>query len=165
MSIDATFWVGISFIIFILGLLYLKVPQKVNKNLDEQIKSIKNEIENAEKLKDESKTLLNEQEDKLSSAISEVKTMVNNAKKESEKNIIESTEKFYSMLEIKKKIMNQKISQMREESLKNIKKRSIEIAIKSVEHLIKTSIDKNKLNNLYSKNIEEVKNLLKDKTI
>ena len=31
MAIDATFWVAVSFIIFFGGLIYLKVPQKINK--------------------------------------------------------------------------------------------------------------------------------------
>ena len=29
MTIDATFWVGVSFILFFAGLIYLKIPQKV----------------------------------------------------------------------------------------------------------------------------------------
>ena len=31
MEIDATFWVAISFIIFFVGLIYLKIPQKISK--------------------------------------------------------------------------------------------------------------------------------------
>ena len=31
MAIDATFWVAVSFIIFFGGLIYLKIPQKINK--------------------------------------------------------------------------------------------------------------------------------------
>ena len=33
MTIDATFWVAISFFIFFAGLIYLKVPQKINGSL------------------------------------------------------------------------------------------------------------------------------------
>ena len=33
MAIDATFWVAVSFIIFFGGLVYLKVPQKINEIL------------------------------------------------------------------------------------------------------------------------------------
>ena len=33
MSIDATFWVAIAFFIFFGGLIYLKVPQKINTSL------------------------------------------------------------------------------------------------------------------------------------
>ena len=42
MIIDATFWVAISFIIFIGGLIYLKVPQKINYLMNNMIKDIKN---------------------------------------------------------------------------------------------------------------------------
>ena len=48
MIIDATFWVAISFFIFLGGLIYLKVPQKINNTLIEKIREIKNELKNAE---------------------------------------------------------------------------------------------------------------------
>ena len=44
MIIDATFWVAISFFIFLGGLLYLKVPQKVNTSLNDKINEIKIEL-------------------------------------------------------------------------------------------------------------------------
>ncbi len=59
MVIDATFWVAISFVIFIGGLIYLKVPQKINEQMNNMISVIKNEIEEAEKLKDETKMVEN----------------------------------------------------------------------------------------------------------
>ena len=43
MTIDATFWVGISFILFFGGLVYLKVPQKINEILSKLITDIKND--------------------------------------------------------------------------------------------------------------------------
>ena len=55
MVIDATFWVAISFVIFIGGLIYLKVPQKINEQMNNMIIVIKNEIEESEKLKNETK--------------------------------------------------------------------------------------------------------------
>ena len=51
MNIDATFWVAISFIVFIVGLIYLKVPQKINAALDEKINQIKKELSETEKKK------------------------------------------------------------------------------------------------------------------
>ena len=41
MSFDATFWVAVSFVLFFLGLLYLKVPQKINNLLNKMIIDIK----------------------------------------------------------------------------------------------------------------------------
>ena len=58
MAIDATFWVAISFVIFIGVLVYFKIPQKVSQMLDGMISDIKNEIDESEKLRTEAKTLL-----------------------------------------------------------------------------------------------------------
>ena len=55
MNIDATFWVAVSFVIFCVGIIYLKVPQKINSSLNNIINSINNEIKDAEKLKEEAK--------------------------------------------------------------------------------------------------------------
>lgn len=57
MVIDATFWVAISFLIFIGALVYLKIPQKINELLNKLILDIKNEIDESEKLRQEAKVL------------------------------------------------------------------------------------------------------------
>ena len=41
MTIDATFWVAISFVLFIGLLVYFKIPQKVNEMLNQLIVNIK----------------------------------------------------------------------------------------------------------------------------
>ena len=65
MIIDATFWVAISFFIFFGVLIYLKVPQKVNNFLSNKIIEIKNELDEAEKLKEEAKNLFADYENKI----------------------------------------------------------------------------------------------------
>ena len=57
MAFDATFWVAVSFVIFFGALIYLKVPQNVNNLLSKMITDIKNEIDESEKLRAESKRL------------------------------------------------------------------------------------------------------------
>ena len=87
--------------------------------------------------------------------------IINLAKKESEKTIIEKTKKFHQTMEIKKKNAAQKIVQMKENALNDIKNISIKISMEAVEHLIKNSIDKNKLEKLYTKSLEQAKTSLK----
>ena len=65
MTIDATFWVMISFFVFIGILVYFKIPQKIKTTLDENIKNIKNQINEADKLKEDAKNILTEHEKKL----------------------------------------------------------------------------------------------------
>ena len=51
---------------------------------------------------------------------------------------------------------------MKENALKDIKNISVKISIETVENLIKNSIDKNKLEKLYTKSLEQTKTSLKD---
>ena len=161
MTIDATFWVGVSFILFFAGLIYLKIPQKVNTLLENLISNIKNEIDESEKLRTEAKTLLEVSQAKLESAQGESKTILSQAKKESENLIIEMNEKFHKSSEIKKNLTENKITQMKEAAINEIKNVSIKIALDSVKKIITTSVDKSKLNNLFNKNLEETKVALK----
>ena len=65
MTVDATFWVTISFFIFIGILIYFKVPQKIKDTLEQNIFNIQNQINEAEKLKEDAKNILIEHEKKL----------------------------------------------------------------------------------------------------
>ena len=161
MAIDATFWVAISFIIFFVVLIYLKIPQKISEVLNKLILDIKNEIEESEKLRSESKILLDNAQNKLDSAQLESKKILEQAKKETDELIIEMNDKFHKSSEIKKNLGESKITQMKEAALKEIKNVSIKIAVDSVKKIITTSIDKSKLDNLFKKNLEETKIALK----
>ena len=161
MVIDATFWVAISFVLFIGLLIYFKIPQKINEILNQLISNIKNEIDESEKLRNEAKTLLDSSQTKLDSANNEAGKITDQAKKDSEKLVIEINEKFYKSAEIKKKLAETKINQMKEAAIKEIKDTSIKIAIDSVKKIISTSVDKNKLDTIFEKDLEEVKTELK----
>ena len=82
-------------------------------------------------------------------------------KKESENLIIDMNDKFHKSSEIKKNLAKNKISQMKESALKEIKDNSIRLAIDSVKKIISNSIDKSKLDILFEKNLEESKIALK----
>ena len=112
MAIDATFWVAVSFIIFFGGLIYLKVPQKINEILNKLISDIKNEIDESEKLRTEAKTLLDNAQKKLDTAQSVSKEILTQAKKDSDNLIIELNEKFHKSSEIKKNSTESKINQI-----------------------------------------------------
>ena len=161
MAIDSTFWVAVSFFIFVAVLVYFKIPQKVNETLNKLISDIRNEIDESEKLREESKVMLDNAQAKLDSAKLEVKEISDRAKQDSEKLIIEMNDKFHKMSDIKKNLAKSKISQMKEVALNDIKKASISIAVDSVKKAISTSVDKSKLDNLFSKNLEQTKSLLK----
>ena len=161
MAIDATFWVAVSFVIFFGALIYLKIPQKVTEILDKMISDIKNEIDESEKLRTEAKTLLDNAQNKLDTAQTVSNEILDEAKKDSDKLIIELNDKFHKSSEIKKNLAENKISQMKDAAIKEIKDVSIKIAVDSVKQIINTSVDKSKLDSLFDKNLNETKAALK----
>jgi|TARA_E500000178_G_C16935473_1_gene713794 F-type H+-transporting ATPase subunit b len=164
MTFDATFWVTISFFIFIGILIYFKIPQKVKTILEQNILEIKNQISEAEKLKEDAKNILIDHEKKISNSKNEVKEMLDKANDEAEKNVIRINKDFYNLMENRKKNAEERIRQLKNQAEKDIKNASVKIAIESVEKLIKNSLDKSKLDKIYSSSIEETKLALKKKS-
>ena len=156
---------GFLILIFIGVVFYFKVPQKVSQSLDESIKKIKEEIDNAEKLKDEAKNILGEYESKVGKSKEEIKNLIHKAEKQAEANIIKTNEEFHNIVENRKKAAEEKIKQMKTQAIKDVKNSSVDIAIRSIEKIIKNSIDKKKLDKIYISSIDEAKKILKNKSI
>ena len=165
MNFDATFWVAVSFVLFVGVLIYFKVPQKVFTTLDESIKKIKKDIEEAENLKEEAKNILSDYESRLDKSKVEIDLMIKNAQKESETNIIKINDQFHKIFENRKKMAEEKIKQMKLQATKDIKNYSVEVAIIALEKIIKNSIDKKKLDKIYVSSVNEAKKILKNKSI
>ena len=164
MTIDATFWVMISFFLFIGLLIYFQIPQKIKTTLEENISSIKGQIDEADKLKEDAKNILTEHEKKISNSKAEVKSMINKASEEAEKNIIKTNQNFLNLMKNRKRNTEERIRQLKNQAVKDIKNTSVKIAIESVEKLLKNSLDKTKLDKIYLSNIEETKLALKKKS-
>tara|TARA_X000001036_G_scaffold101322_1_gene94622 strand:- start:466 stop:963 length:498 start_codon:yes stop_codon:yes gene_type:complete len=164
MTIDATFWVMISFFLFVGLLIYFQIPQKIKKTLEENILNIKNQIDEADKLKEEAKNILTEHEKKISNSKNEMKSMITKASEEAEKNIIKTNQDFHNLMENKKRNAEERIRQLKNQALKDIKNTSVKIAMESVEKLLKNSLDKSKLDKIYMSSIEETKLALKKKS-
>ena len=164
MTLDATFWVTISFFIFIGILIYYKLPQKIKQTLEQNISDIKNQVDEAEKLKEDAKNILIEHEKKISNSKNEVKKMLDKVNDEVEKNVIRTNEEFHNLIENRKKSAEERLRQLKNQAEKDIKNASVKIAVESVEKLIKNSLDKSKLDKIYSLSIQETKLALKKKS-
>ena len=164
MIIDATFWVAVSFFIFIILLVYFKVPSKVKNILDEKIIQIKKQVDESEKLKEEAKRQLAEYEKRIGDSKSQVNRMIKEANDQAEKNIIKSNEVFHKLIEIRKKNTEEKIKQLKNQAIKDIKNAAVNISFESIEKLLLNSLDKSKLDKIYSQSVEETKLALQKKS-
>ena len=90
--------------------------------------------------------------------------MIDKANEETEKNVIKTNQDFHNLMETRKKNAEERIKQLKNQALKDIKNASVKIAIESVKKLFKNSLDKSKLDKIYSSSIEETKLALKKKS-
>ena len=90
--------------------------------------------------------------------------MINKANEEAEKNVIKTNDQFHNLMENRKKNAEERIRQLKNQAIKDIKNASVKIAIESAEKLFKNSLDKSKLDKIYSSGIEETKLALKKKS-
>ena len=152
---DAAFWVAISFILFCLILIYKKIPQLINKLLENKIDEIKSEIENTKNLKLESEQLLKKYKDKIQDAHIESKNILTSEKKDAENFIKESEKKFEQLMINKKKSLQQKLEQMKITAIKDIQHISNKIALEAVRKIILDPANVDKIKIINQKNLEK----------
>jgi len=152
---DAAFWVAISFILFCLILIYKKIPQLINKLLENKIDEIKSEIENTKNLKLESEQLLKKYKDKIQDAHIESKNILTSEKKDAENFIRESESKFEQLMINKKKSLQQKLEQIKIRAIKDIQHISNKIALEAVRKIILDPANIDKIKIINQKNLEK----------
>ena len=141
---DATFWVAISFLIFIALLIYKKVPGLINKVLDDKISEIKKKVEESEKLKNDSEKLLSTYQAKLNDSKKECDLILQNAKRISDKDSNELTEKFKNNLKSRERSVEEKITNLKNEALKEIELKAAMLSADAVREIMKNEIDEKK---------------------
>jgi len=155
---DATFWVAISFLLFIFLILYKKVPKLILNQIDSKISELKNKIDEAENLKSSSEKLLSKAQGKLEKSEKDRAEILKKAQKISEDEIAISTEKMQRSLENKETAAFNKIKQAKNDAINQIKKESTEIAIETVKNVIIENLDVKKQEEI---NLLKLKNSIK----
>ena len=152
---DATFWVAISFLIFIALLIYKKVPGLINKVLDDKISEIKKKVEESEKLKNDSEKLLSTYQAKLNDSKKECDLILQNAKKISDKDSKELTEKFKNNLKSRERSVEEKITNLKNEALKEIELKAAMLSADAVREIMKNEIDEKKRADINFKSVKQ----------
>ena len=152
---DATFWVAISFLIFIALLIYKKVPGLINKVLDDKISEIKKKVEESEKLKNDSEKLLSTYQAKLNDSKKECDLILQTAKKISDKDSKELTEKFKNNLKSRERSVEEKITNLKNEALKEIELKAAMLSADAVREIMKNEIDEKKRADISFKSVKQ----------
>ena len=132
---NPAFWVGVSFFIF-LAIAFKPAKKAILDALDGKIAEIKDQVEEAARLRDEAQALLAEYERKQQQASKHAEEMVDAARKEAEESKARAEADLNASLDRQRKLALERISMAEEKALREVRADAAEMAIAATEKLV-----------------------------
>ena len=154
---DSSAWALIGLILFLALLAYLKVPGMIGSGLDKRANSIRKELDDARKLREEAQSLLAEYQRRRQEAEAEAEGIVAEAKREAERLTEEATASLDEMIARRTDAAERKIAQAEEFAMAEVRARATDIAIAAAETILTTKVTGKAGEELLAKSIEDVK--------
>ena len=157
---DPGFWVGVSFVLFVLLIVYFKVPGQMTKALDDRADRIRQELDDAQKLREEAQALLAEYQRKRTEAAKEAEDILTQAKAEAEAYAEETRRKLTESVERRTALAEQKISQAEASAMNEVRAAASDLAIAAAERIIAAEVTGKKAGDMIDDSIAAVKSRL-----
>jgi F-type H+-transporting ATPase subunit b len=154
---DATFWALIGLILFLLLIVYLKVPAMVTGALDKRAETIRAELEQARRLREEAQALLAEYQRKAREAETEVEEIIDQARREAEAFGGEARRRVEDYVASRTKMAEEKITQAEAQALHEVRSLSADIAIAASQKILAARARGATAQSLIARAIDDVK--------
>ena len=132
-------WVLVAFIIFV-GLVSKKAYLKIAVALDARASRIKDELDDATRLREEAQGLLSKYEQQQRDVVQETEQIVSRARRDSELMVKEAKERLEEQLVQREKQALQNINRAETQLVKELRSMSAEMAVRAAETLIKDNL-------------------------
>jgi F-type H+-transporting ATPase subunit b len=133
----AEFWVGVAFVVFLLIMLYYKVPKLIAKSLDDRAESIRKELDEARRLRDEAQALLSDYQAKHRNVGAEAQAIVDQAKHEADAFAHETRVALKDSLERRTKLAEEKIARAEAQAVDEVRAAAVDTAISAAERILR----------------------------
>ena len=157
---DATFCALVGLIIFLAIVAYLKVPGMIAGQLDSRADKIRNELEEARKLREEAQQLLAEYQRKRKEAEAEAVGIVDAAKREAKALAADAKVKTEEYVTRRTAFAEQKIAQAERDAIAEVRGSAVDIAIEAARKVLGDKVDATTAGQLFKSSIDAVKTKL-----
>ena len=152
---DPTLWVAVGFIILVAGI-YKPARKAVLGMLDGRIETIRRELDEAASLREEAQQTLAEFQRKQRDAVRETDDMIARAESDAERLRNEGLEKLKVTMKRREQVAVDKIAQAEADALREIRERSVDIAIAATRQVIATRLDEEKSAALIDQSVRDL---------
>ncbi len=154
---EGRFWALVSLVVFIGILIYLKVPATVTGFLDRRAESIRAEIDEARKLREEAQALLAEYQRKARQAESEAEEIVDQARREAEAISVEAKRRMEEYVASRTRLAEDKIAQAEAQAVQEVRALSVDVAVAAAERILAARVKGDAGDRLIAQAIDDVK--------
>lgn len=152
---DTNLWVAISFVIFA-TIIFILGRKSVSASLDGKITEIKNEIENAERLRVEAQELLAQYQRKQRDAEKEAGEMLEHAKKQAKQLKKDAEKELVATMNRREDQLAERLKRIEENAISEIQSHAADLTVTASQEMIVKTLD-DKLNaSLNEKTITDI---------
>jgi F-type H+-transporting ATPase subunit b len=153
-------WMAIAFFLFIGLLLYYGVPRLIGKALDDRADSIRKELDEARRLREEAQDLLADYQRKAREAEQEAQTIIEHAKREAEALAAETRHSLQESVARRAKQAEEKIARAETQAVSEVRAAAVESAINTAEKILRSKAGGETGNRLVNESINGLRGKL-----
>jgi F-type H+-transporting ATPase subunit b len=157
---DATFWALVALVIFVAIVIYYKVPGMIAGSLDKRAETIRNELDEARRMREEAQQLLAEYQRKRKDAEQEASEIVASAEREAQTIVNEAKEKTEEYVARRTAMAEEKIAKAETDAVNEVRSSAVNLAIAAAERIIAEKTDATTQKALFDSSLSEMKNRL-----
>jgi len=136
----AEFWVAVSFVAFLLIVLYYKVPRAIAKALDDRAESIRKELDEARRLREEAQALLADYQKKHRNVGQEADAVLEQARREAEAYAHETRASLKELLERRTRLAEDKIARAEAQAVDEVRFAAVDMALAAAEKILRDKV-------------------------
>ncbi len=157
---DASFWALVGLILFFGLLVYLRVPGAVVGALDKRADTIRDELDQARKLREEAQAVLAEYQRRAREAETEAEEIVDQARREATAIAADAQQRMDEYVASRSRQAEQKIAQAEAQAVQEIRAMSADVAAAAAERLLAERVQGDAASTLVANAIRDVKERL-----
>jgi F-type H+-transporting ATPase subunit b len=133
----AEFWVAVAFLAFLAILAYYKVPRLLAKALDDRAAAIRNELDEARRLREEAQALLADYQKKHRNAGQEAEAIVEQARREAEAFAGETRRALADTVKRRGQQAEERISRAEAQAVDEVRAAAVDMAMAAAEKILR----------------------------
>jgi F-type H+-transporting ATPase subunit b len=137
---DPTFWVLVGFLVFVGAAVYFKLPGMIGKALDERGVTIKAELDQARRLREEAQALFVDYQRRQREAEKEAAEIVAHAKEEAARLVREAHADLEATMTRRRSLAETKIAQAEAQAVKEVREAAIDLAIAAASSVLRQEL-------------------------